>query len=97
MKYDYRSDPDSDEAQSFLSWLEAETSNALRDDYGNIEAVKSSVFLYVNRAYEAGLPDSLVGKILGSCVATAGYNEAEQEVMFELLESLTATAKLVHA
>ena len=33
----------------------------------------------------------------GSCVAKAGYNEAEQEVMFELLESLTATAKLVHA
>ena len=61
MKHDYRNDPHSDEAQQFLSWLETETVDVLRRDYRNLEAVKSSVFLYVNRAFEAGLPDGLVG------------------------------------
>lgn len=97
MKHDYRSDPNSDKAQLFLSWLETETADALRSDYGNVEAVKSSVFLYVNRAYEAGLPDGLVGQIFGKCIAKAGYSEAEQDSIFDLLESLGATAKAVHA
>ena len=97
MKHDYRSDPNSDKAQSFLSWLESETADALQSDYGNVEALKSSVFLYVNRAYEAGLPDGLVGQIFGRSIAKAGYTEAEQDSVFDLLESFAATAKTVHS
>ncbi len=97
LNHDYRSDSDSDKAQTFLSWLESETADALRSDYGNVEAVKSSVFLYVNRAYEAGLPDGLVGQISGRCVAKAGYTEKEQDSVFDLLESFAATAKAVHS
>ncbi len=97
MKHDYRSDPNSDKAQSFLSWLETETGDALRRDYGNVEAVKSSVFLYVNRAYEAGLPDGLVGELFGRCIVKAGYSEEEQDSVFDLLESLAVTAKAVHS
>lgn len=97
MKHDYRSDPSSENAQSFLRWLESETANALREDYGNVEAIKSSVFLYVNRAYEAGLPDSLVGQIFGKSIAKAGYSETEQDSVFDLLESFAATAKSVHS
>lgn len=97
MKHDYRSDPNSDQARSFLSWLESETTNALRSDYGDVEALKSSVFLHVNRAYEAGLPDGLIGQIFGRCIAVSGYSEEEQESVFDLLESFAAIAKTVHS
>ena len=97
MKHDYRIDPDSDKAQAFLDWLESETAAALRNDRGNAEAVKSSVFLYVNRAYEAGLPDATIGRIFGRCVAVAGYSEAEQDPVFDLLESFAETARAVHS
>lgn len=97
MKHDYHNDPDSDEALQFLSWLESETAEALRADYGNLESVKSSVFLYVNRAYEAGLPDGLVGQIFGRCIAKAGYTEEEQDAVLDLLESLASVARAVHS
>ncbi|MFK7955449.1 MAG: hypothetical protein AB8B96_05080 [Lysobacterales bacterium] len=97
MKHNYRTDPNSDNAQLFLSWLETETVKTLRSDYGNLDAVKSSTFLYVNRAYEAGLPDDIVGHIFGKCISKAGYSEAEQDIVFDLLETLATTAKGVHS
>ncbi|MEM1175735.1 MAG: hypothetical protein AAGA33_07525 [Pseudomonadota bacterium] len=96
MKHDFRGDPDSARAQAFCDWLENETSNALRNDHGNIEAIKSSVFLYVNRAYEAGLPDAAVGRLFGRSIVKAGYSEEEQDAVFDLLESLAPVAKSVH-
>ena len=97
MKHDFRADPSSTQAEAFLEWLESETTSALRRDRGDAEATKSSVFLYVNRAYEAGLPDHLIGGMFGRCVVGAGFNEAEQEPAFDLLEALAEIAKKVHS
>ena len=97
MKHDYRSDPDSERASEFLEWLESETVAALSRDHGNIDAIASTVFLYVNRAYEAGLPDKLVGGMFGRFIARAGYSEAEQDAVFDLLESQADVARAVHA
>ena len=97
MKHDYRSDPDSDKASQFLEWLQSQTAAALSRDHGNIDAVASTVFLFVNRAYEAGLPDKLVGRMFGTCIARAGYSEEEQDAVFDLLESQAEVARAVHA
>lgn len=97
MKHDYRSDSDSEQAQAFLSWLESETTAALARDHGNLETVRSSVFLFVNRAYEAGLPDALIGRMFGGCLAKAGFSEQDQDPVFDLLEFYAETAKQVHS
>ena len=60
MKHDYRKDPDSADAQGFLHWLEEQASEHLERDFGNADATRGSIFLFVNRACEAGLPDRLV-------------------------------------
>ena len=97
MKHNYRQDADSDQAKAFLSWLESDTANALKAGHGNVDAVRSSIFLYVNRAYEAGMPDDLVGQLFGESIARAGYTEEEQEAVIEVLESFAPIAKQVHA
>lgn len=43
------------------------------------------------------MPNGLIGQMFGSCVAQAGYNDAEQDSLFDLLESLAAVAKEVHS
>lgn len=98
MKHDFPSDCDSDSAQAFINWLESETVSARRRGRNNADAesLKASVFLYVNRAYEAGLPDNVVGGTFGRCIARAGYTEEEQDSVFDLLESLADVDRAVH-
>ncbi len=96
MKHDFRSDPDSEQASEFLDWLEAETISGLKRGFGDWEGVEFYVFLYVNRAYEAGVPEKVIGDIFGRSLVRAGYGDAEIETALDILEFFADTAREVH-
>ncbi len=97
MKHDFRTDPDSVDAQLFREWLEGETSTHLKRDFGDAEATRGSIFLFANRACEAGLPDAELAGIFGRSLAKAGYGPAEEDAAITILETFVATARGVHA
>ena len=96
MKHDYRSDPDSVDAQLFLQWLEGELTLHLTRDFGDAEATRGSIFLFANRACEAGLPDELLAEIFGRALAKAGYGPNEEDAAVTTLQILVETARGVH-
>lgn len=96
MKHDYRSDPDSADAQQFLHWLEEQAGEHLKRDFGNADATRGSIFLFVNRACEAGLPDRLIAQIFGRTLARAGYGSSEEDAAITCLEAFLGTARIVH-
>ncbi len=97
MKHDFRSDPDSVDAQRFLEWLEEQTCSHLHRDFGDAEATRGSIFLFANRACEAGLPDAELAGIFGRSLAKAGYGPAEEDAAITILELFVETARVVHA
>ena len=96
MKHDFASSTDKLADERFLSWLEAETSDGLRRSYGDGDGTKTMIFLFVNRAYEAHMPESLIGESFGKCVVRAGYREDDEGPAFDLLEFLGAIARGAH-
>ena len=96
MKHDYRADPDSAEAQQFLDWLENQAAEHLKRDFGSADATRGSIFLFVNRACEAGLPDRLIAEIFGRALARAGYGLTEEDAAITCLEAFLGTARAVH-
>jgi hypothetical protein len=50
MKHDFRNRTDGAEADRFRGWLEGKTVDLLRRGYGDGEAAKAAIFLFVNRA-----------------------------------------------
>ena len=65
MKHDFFKDPEGPTADRFLAWMEEETTSLLRRCLGDMEALKGAIFLYVNRAYEANMPDAQIGALFG--------------------------------
>ncbi len=96
MKHDFLIEPTGDGADRFYSWLERETIDSLRRSHGDAEATKAAVFLFVNWAYEAHLPESKIGGMFGVCIVRAGFSEAEEEPAFALLEELGQLAAHVY-
>jgi hypothetical protein len=97
MKHDFRQQPSGEAAEQFCSWLEQETTASLRHSYGDAEATKSAIFLYVNRAYEAHMPGEQIGKMFGKCIARAGFREQDDEPAFAWLEFFGQLAAGVQA
>lgn len=97
MKHDFRIESTGIAADSFCEWLQSETTTALVRDYGNAEATKASIFLFVNRAFEAHLPESKVAEFFGKSVARAGYSEQEQEPAFAWFETFVNVARGAHS
>src|SRR2546430_942694 len=97
MKHDFRAQSDAAAAERFHAWLESETTDGLRRSYGDAEATKGVVFLFVNRAYEAHMPQSLIAETFGRSVARAGYREQHEEPVFACFEMLAAIAEAVHS
>lgn len=96
MKHDFRLQPTGDAADRFCSWLEQETINMLRRSYGDGEATKGDIFLFVNRAYEAHMPETQIGEAFGRCMVRAGYQEQDEEPLLSWLEAFGQLAAKVH-
>lgn len=97
MKHDFRLHPSGESADRFSSWLEQESFESLRRSYGDGEATKSAMFLFVNRAYETHMSDDQVGAIFGKCVVRAGFREQDEEAAFAWLEHFAQFAAKLHA
>jgi hypothetical protein len=96
MKHDFATSTDRATEERFRAWLEAETTDGLKRSYGDGEGTKSIVFLFVNRACEARMPESLIGETFGKCIVRAGYREEDEGPAFDLLEFLCGIARGVH-
>jgi hypothetical protein len=96
MMHDFRTQPTGESADRISEWLERETTDLLRRSYGNGEATKSAIFLFVNRAYEAHMPESRIGEMFGKCVVRAGFQERDEEPAFTWLEFFGQLAAKVH-
>ena len=96
MQHDFRSQPEGEAAERFLNWLEQETIDMLRRTADDAEGTKTAVFLYVNRAYEAHLPEQEMARLFGRCFVRAGRAEEEQDAVFNQLEFFAEIAKIAH-
>ena len=96
MKHDFREKPTGEEADQFLAWLESETIETLRRSQGDSEGTKTFIFLYVNRAYEAHLPEDQIGELFGKCFVRAGRPQEEEDTAFNLLEFFGQIAERTH-
>jgi hypothetical protein len=65
MKFNARVDSSPDAKRAFVAWLVDGTTSSLRKVAGDVEALKAAVFLYLNRAYEAGLHAEEITDLLG--------------------------------
>jgi hypothetical protein len=96
MRHDFRREGFGEAADRFRSWLERETTDSLRQAYGNAEAVKTSIFLFVNRAYEAHMPEAEIGGLFGRCLVHAGFREEDEAPAIAWLEFFGQLAARVH-
>jgi hypothetical protein len=91
MKYDLRQDERREGLDQFIEWLQSETMSSLAGSVGNDDAIRAAVFLFMNRALEAHLPERTVGEVLGISAVRAGLSEAEEEVAFDEADFLAGT------
>ena len=96
MKHDFRQQPSGAAAEQFCSWLEQETTASLRQSYGDGEATKSAISLFVNRAYEAHMPEAQIGEMFGKCIVRAGFREQDEEPAFAWLAHFGQLTSGVH-
>ena len=96
MKHDDSDKSDGANTDKFESQLLEQTIENLKDSYGDLEAVKSSLFLFVNRAYESKLAEENISEILGVAVVRARYSEAEEDWAFEIADKFAEIAKATH-
>ena len=68
----------------------------LRRSIGDAEGLKTTIFLYVNRAYEAHMQEEEIGELFGRCFVQAGFGEEDEDFAFNTLEFLGEIAKNVH-
>ena len=86
MQHDFRQQPEGEAADRFLEWLEQETISYLQRCLGDWEALKGGIFLYVNRAYEAHMPEDQIGGLFGKSFVRAGWTQADEMAAYDMLE-----------
>lgn len=96
MKHDFSKQPDGSDADRFISWLQDETTSSLRSSYGDLESLKTSLFLYANRAYESRLEEDRIYNLLAISIVHAGYAEEEEAPVFDVFESFAQIARGVN-
>jgi hypothetical protein len=97
MKHDFATSTDKADDDRFIAWLEAETIADLRRTHGDGEGTKTMIFLFVNRAFEAHMPENLIGETFGKCIVRAGYREEDEGRAFDILEFLGGIARAAHS
>ncbi len=95
MKYNSRTERDNEKHSEFKNWLIKETVSGLKNSRGKPEEIKSCIFLFLNRAYEAHLdPDEIVN-MLGTekpnIMDLAEYKGADEEAVLSSYELLDPT------
>ena len=100
MKYDARTEQNTDKHSEFKNWLISETVSGLKKSSGKPEEIKSCIFLFLNRAYEAHLdPDEIVnmlGAATPSIMDLAEYKGADEEAVLSSYELLDPTISQTH-
>lgn len=96
MQHDFLDNPAGHGAEAFCHRLLSETTAALTRDYGNAGATKASIFMFVNRAFEAHLPESKIAEIFGVAVVRAGYREDDEPAAFAWLDVFAPVARAVY-
>jgi len=96
-KHDFSREPTGVAADDFRLWLEDQTIDMLRRTLDDPEGTKTAIFLFVNRAYEAKMPDGEIGRMFGKCFVRSGHPQDDQDAAFDLLEFLGEIAKATHS
>jgi hypothetical protein len=80
------------DAETFLEMLLSETSAAMQRSAGDSEALRGVVFLFLNRAYEAGLEPDLICNLLGASednvLNRAGLSKKDEAAVMDAYEIL---------
>ncbi|HEY6166875.1 MAG TPA: hypothetical protein VI454_02460 [Verrucomicrobiae bacterium] len=101
MKFDARTDSSPEKKTAFTAWLLEETISTLRRSAGDPEGLKTAVFLYFNRAYEAGIPPDEVTDLLGvgpaSAMSPASLSKKDKECVLAAFEVLNGLIEAVHS
>ncbi|MDJ0870107.1 MAG: hypothetical protein QNK03_28725 [Myxococcota bacterium] len=92
MKYDLRNDPGAARKPEFLAWLLDTTANDLRAAGSDPEQIKTAVFLFLHRAYEAGIQPEEVVELFGisdpNILSTAGCQGQTDQLAMGFYEQL---------
>ncbi len=96
MKHDFSKHPQGGDADRFISWLREETVSALKSDHGDLESLKTTLFLYANRAYEAKLAEEQIYTLLAISIVHAGYSDEEEGRVLDIFESFAQIARGVN-
>jgi hypothetical protein len=88
VSFDYQKDDSQDSLQEFVEWLQKETISILSRSKGDTDSIRSAIFLFVNRAMEAHLPDDIIGEVLGVSIIRGGLNQAEEELALDEADAL---------
>jgi hypothetical protein len=96
-KHDFDSEPTGEAAGKFRLWLEQATTDMLRRTIGDAEGTKTAIFLFVNRAYEAKMPEREIAGMFGKCFVRAGHPQDDEDAAWDLLEFLGGIAKATHS
>jgi hypothetical protein len=100
MKFDARTSDDPAEHASFVEWLVSETASGLSRSRGNRESLRASLFLYLNRAYEARLSPDLIADLIGCAeggiLDRAGLSAAEESAVIDEFEILAPIIEATH-
>lgn len=100
MRYDARVNPDPAARAAFTEWLVREAASGLQRARGDADALRGIVFLYLSRAYEAGLdPEAalqLFGVGPGTAVDEAGLSLEDQEAVIEAYDEQDPLIRRVH-
>ncbi len=96
MPFDARGEHTPEQKAAFVDWLTAETTQMFAKSAGHAEGLKSSVFLAVNRAHDAGLSSKECARIIGVSSARANLSPSDENIAFDWLEALDPIAAAVH-
>jgi hypothetical protein len=87
--------------EEYVAWLVDQTVSTLRRAAGNPEALKAAVFLYLSRAYEAGLLADKIADYLAvgatSILSRAALSKQDEEAILDAYDLLDETIESTYA
>lgn len=97
MKFDARTEHSPEKKEAFVAWLIVETVSMFERANGEHESLNAAVFLFSNRAREAGISESEVAEALGVSIARAALSKEEEEAVLDNAETFDPLAAAIHS